>query len=314
MRRRVTDFLLPVLALLTLHPAVPAGAALVGGMALTLALGNPWLEQVRWLSSSLLAWVIVGLGAGTDLATVWRYGAGSAGYTLVEIALAMALGLALGRRLGTEPVTSLLVTSGVSVCGASAIAVIALSTRAKAHQISLSLAIIFLLNAIGILCLPPLGHQAGLGQVAFGLWSALSITDTSSVVGATMSYGATAVVVATNAKLARALWIVPLALVVRRMAPPAEGEAIQRGRFPWFIVGFLICAGIITWFPAARPAGQIVLAAAKRLLVLTLFLMGSSLTRESLRAIGARPLLQALGLWLIVTASTFGAIRAGWIR
>ena len=170
---------------------------------------------------------------------------------------------------------------------------------------------VFLLNAIALFLFPAIGHRLHLGQEAFGMWSALAIHDTSSVVGAASQYGARALEVATAAKLARALWIVPLVFVIARVR---AGKATGKAKKPWFMLGFLAAAAVVTFVPALRGAGHVVALLAQRLLAATLFLIGLGLTRPALRALGVRPLLQGVGLWLALGSGTLGAILLGWIR
>jgi uncharacterized membrane protein YadS len=163
---------------------------------------------------------------------------------------------------------------------------------------------------------PPLGHLVGLGQNAFGLWSALAIHDTSSVVGAGLAYGPKALQVATTVKLARALWIVPMTLALGLLTERAEGKTGERApmKKPWFILGFLVMAALVTWIPGLRGAGKLLAEVARRMLVLTLFLIGAGLSREAVRGVGFRPFLQGLLLWLVVASAGLAAVWAGWLR
>jgi uncharacterized integral membrane protein (TIGR00698 family) len=310
--------LLPALALACLWPAVPGWAALLAGMALALLLGNPFPAQTRALTPRLLSLSVVGLGAGMDLVKVAKAGAAGFAYTAAGLALALGLGWLLGRALRVARDTSVLLSVGTAICGGSAIAAVAPVIRAQDEEVSLALATVFLLNATALLVFPPIGHALGLGERPFGLWAALAIHDTSSVVGAASGYGPEALLVATTTKLARALWIVPVAFGIGLLYARLhlfEGEAGHaKARRPWFILGFLAMAALVTFVPATRPAGAWVNAAAKRCLVLTLFLLGCGLSREALKRVGPRPFLQGLLLWICVGAGSLGAIRLGWIR
>jgi uncharacterized membrane protein YadS len=160
------------------------------------------------------------------------------------------------------------------------------------------------------------GRALGLSERSFGLWAALAIHDTSSVVGAAATYGREALVVATTTKLARALWIVPLTLAVGFLAARGGGDGSRKGRArrPWFILGFLAAAAIVTWVPVLAPAGRFVAEAARRSLVLTLFLLGLGLSRDAVARMGARPFAMGLALWVAVGTATLGSIRAGLVR
>ena len=216
----------------------------------------------------------------------------------------------------TEPNTSLLITVGTAICGGSAIAAVAPVIRAKSEEVSVSLGIVFLLNALALFIFPAIGHHFHLSESQFGLWSALAIHDTSSVVGANLQYGPHALEVGTTVKLARALWIVPVTLIIgfltRTQNQTGEGVAGKPKR-PWFILGFVLISALVTWVPSLQAAGHQVEMIARRLLVLTLFIIGSNLSRKSLKAVGLKPLFQGLLLWMIVGATTLGSLLAGWI-
>jgi uncharacterized membrane protein YadS len=188
--------------------------------------------------------------------------------------------------------------------------------RAKQHQISVALGIVFTLNAFALFIFPGIGHFFSMTERQFGLWSALAIHDTSSVVGATLQYGAEAMRVGTTVKLARALWIVPITLILsayyRKSDPGAEGES--KPAKPWFILGFLAMAALMTWVPELDGIGHWIEFAAKRLLVLTLFFIGSNLDRASLKSVGLKPFVQGVTLWIAVATTSLAAILLGWIH
>jgi uncharacterized integral membrane protein (TIGR00698 family) len=255
-----------------------------------------------------------------NLGTVARVGLHGLGYTAVSLTLVMVAGLLLGRFLKVDRDAGLLISIGTAICGGSAIAAAAPVLRARPHQVSVALATVFLLNGVALVLFPPIGHLAGLSQNAFGLWAALAIHDTSSVVGAGLAYGPRALAVATTVKLARALWIVPMTLglgfwVARRQklagAVGTEGEDALPVKKPWFIGGFLLVAAVVTWIPGLQPAGHFVAMGAHHVLVLTLFLIGAGLSREALRTVGFRPFIQGLALWLVVASLGLGAVRMG---
>jgi len=306
--------LVPLLALGALLPFVPPAAALVAGVAVALVAGNPWLSRTRSLAHVLLGISVMGLGSAADLAVVGRVGVRGIGYTAVGISLTFLAGLLLARGFRVEEDTALLVTVGTAICGGSAIAAVAPAIRAKSEAISVALATVFLLNAVALVVFPPLGHLAGLTEAEFGLFAALAIHDTSSVVGAATAYGPKAVEIATTVKLARALWIVPVALIIGWARARRTGErGAPAAKLPWFLVGFVVMAACVTWFPALRPAGLAVAAGAKRVLVVTLFLIGASLTREAFRRVGLRPVALGAALWILAAGVTLAALKAGWI-
>ncbi len=313
--QRFSTALLILGAALALAPFTPAAAALVGGALLALTVGNPRQVVTRAWTHRLLPLAVVGLGAEMNLRAVARAGLHGLGYTALSLVLVLALGWWLARWLKVERDAGLLISVGTAICGGSAIAAVAPVLRAKEHEISVALATVFLLNAAALVLFPPLGHAAGLGQEAFGLWAALAIHDTSSVVGAGLAYGPRALEVATTVKLARALWIVPLTLslgwmVARRGEASSDAPPVKK---PWFIAGFLVMAALVTFVPVLHAPGQLLAAAARRVLVLTLFLIGAGLSREALRNVGLRPFLQGLLLWLIVGSLSLGAVKMGWL-
>jgi len=303
--QRAAQGLFVLVALGTLHPAVSAGAALAAGMALALTVGNPLAQWTRKGAKRLLTISVVGLGAGMNLSVVLRAGAHGIGYTVASLSLCFALGLLLRRLLKVERTTGLLITIGTAICGGSAIAAAVPVLNAKDDQSSVALGTVFLLNAVALFLFPPLGHLLHLGQTSFGLWAALAIHDTSSVVGAAMRYGTQALEVATAVKLARALWIVPVTLGL------GWWEGRGRATFPLFILGFLLAATLVTFVPALAPAGAWVFRLAQRALVLTLFLIGANLSRPALRAVGMRPLLLGVLLWVGVGSATLAGVLSG---
>ena len=304
--------LLPIGAVLALFPFVSAAVALVAGILIALAWGNPFQALTRKWTHTLLAMSVVGLGAGMDLRAVAKAGLQGLGYTVVSISASMALGLWLSRRFRLHRDTGLLVTVGTAICGGSAIAAVAPVIHAEEHDTSVSLATIFLLNAVALFLFPPVGHALGLTQHQFGLWAALAIHDTSSVVGAGLAYGPQALAEATTVKLARALWIVPISFAVgllwhrsRHHHPVVKAK----GKKPWFILGFVLAAALATYVPALHAPGHAVSQVAQRSLVLTLFFIGANLTRDAIRKVGPRPFLMGVTLWLLVAGISLAAIR-----
>jgi uncharacterized integral membrane protein (TIGR00698 family) len=226
----------------------------------------------------------------------------------------LLLGTLLTKLFKVENETGLLITVGTAICGGSAIAAVTPVIRAKHHTVSVALGTVFILNALALVIFPPIGHWLQMSQEQFGLWSALAIHDTSSVVGATVSYGAEAAQVGTTVKLARALWIVPLAFGIGLIFNRNNKGEAGKAKKPWFILGFLIAAALVTWVPMLKPAGAIVEMVAKRTLVVTLFLIGAGLSKETLRQVGVRPFVLGIGLWIITGTVTLAAIMNGLIK
>jgi len=282
--------------------------ALALGLAFGLLFTHPFRERSQSLSKKLLQVSVVGLGFGMNLHEVLRAGRSGLIYTALGIAVTMALGLALGRLLKVGHTGALLIAVGTAICGGSAIAAVGPVVGATEEEMSLSLGTIFVLNSIALLIFPIIGAATGLSQTQFGLWAALAIHDTSSVVGASAKYGAGALAVGTTVKLARALWIVPMAL----------GAAVVKHRgvrikWPWFVFFFLAAAVVSTYLPAGAAVYVRLTALARAGLTATLYLIGSSISRATLKATGIRPLVQGIILWLIVAALSLSLIRAGVI-
>ncbi len=306
-------WVLPLGAVACLWPAVSPAYALAGGALLGWVGANARPERTASAARALLQISVVALGATMPLAQVARAGLDGLGVTLLSIIATLALGRWLGRALRVPADTALLVSGGTAICGGSAIAAIAGALRPRTHDVTISLATVFLLNGVALLVFPPIGHAFGLTQRQFGWWAALAIHDTSSVVGAGLAYGSAALAIATTVKLARALWIAPLTLglAFRRRRHAPETGLSRRAHFPWFILGFVVMAGMFALWPALSPAAPIIGFGAQRLLVLTLFFIGAGFTREALRAVGLRPLVLGTTLWVIVASTSLLAIKAG---
>lgn len=266
---------------------------LLFGIAIALIFGNPRPALTRAWGHRLLQASVIGLGAGMDLPVVARVGLHGLGYTALTIAAALGLGALLTTWFGVRRDAGTLISAGTAICGGSAIAAVAPAIGASDEDTGVALAAVFALNALALVLFPIIGHAVGLSQDQFGLWSALAIHDTSSVVGAAAHYGDQALAVATAAKLARSLWIVPVALVLARG---------RMGRPPYFIAGFVAMAALAPLCPAVASA---ISRAAHALLLVTLFLVGLGVDRRALRV---RPLAMAAVLWVALAGLTLLAI------
>ena len=297
----------------SLVPGVTAPMALLAGVAFALTWGNPFPPQSKRVQTWLLQGAVVGLGAAMNLGTVLRVGGAGAVQTLLGLSLTLGLAWILARVLRTEPTTSLLIGVGTAICGGSAIAAVGPAIGAKSQQTSVALAVVFLLNAVALVVFPIVGRLMALSPEQFGLWCALAIHDTSSVVGAAMQFGEASLAVGTTVKLARALWIIPLTLVLARFWRHETPAGEERPRRPWFIFGFLGVAALVTWVPSLQAAGQFVAVVARQVLVAALFLVGAGVSREALKQVGARPVILGVVLWVIVAAATLAGVSSGWI-
>jgi len=260
--------------------------ALAAGLAFGLSTVHTFHEESRSLSKFLLQAAVVCLGFGMNLREVVHAGASGFLYTAISITFALGLGVLLGKMLQVGKTQSLLISFGTAICGGSAIAAMGPVLNANEEEMAVSLGTVFVLNSVALVLFPAIGHQVHLSQTQFGLWAALAIHDTSSVVGAGAKYGPTALAVGTTVKLARALWIVPLAIATAMLK-----KSDAKVQWPWFILYFCIAAA----------------------LTVVLFLIGTSITRNTLKEVGARPLVQGVTLWVVVASLSLWAIHAGWI-
>lgn len=282
--------------------------ALAMGLVFGLTFTHPFPGGSTKLSRYLLQASVVGLGFGMDLHQVIRAGRTGFLYTLISITFTLILGMTLGALLKVQQTSAFLISTGTAICGGSAIAAVGPISHATDEQMAVSLGTVFVLNSVALLIFPTIGAALGLTQSQFGLWAALAIHDTSSVVGAAAKYGAVALTIATTVKLARALWIVPMAI-----GTAVVKHAKAKIRWPWFIALFCLAAVCNTYLPAGMPAYGVLSKAARIGLTVTLFLIGSGISVTTLKKVGHRPLLQGVMLWVLVSVGWLWLIRAGWI-
>src|SRR5580700_9507482 len=282
--------------------------ALATGLVFGLALPHPYSRQAKTFSKFLLQASVVGLGFGMNLHQVVQAGRNGFLYTLLGISFVLLAGMGLGALLNVQRVPAFLISTGTAICGGSAIAAVGPITEASDEEMAVALGTVFVLNSVALLIFPSIGTALKLTQSQFGLWAALAIHDTSSVVGAAAKYGAEALAIATTVKLARALWIVPLSI----------GTAVIRGtkakiQWPWFIGLFCLAAVCNTYLPGGAQVYGITVKVAKIGLTATLFLIGSGISVATIKEVGHRPLLQGILLWLLVSVGSLWLIRIGWI-
>lgn len=283
--------------------------ALLGGLIYGFTFAHPFHIESKRLAKFLLQASVVGLGFGMNLHEVLRAGSSGFVYTAASITLAMLLGLGLGYLIRVGKKSAFLISAGTAICGGSAIAAVGPIADASEEEMAVSLGAVFILNSVALFVFPAIGYALHMTQTQFGLWSALAIHDTSSVVGATAKYGPTALAVGTTIKLARALWIVPLSFVT---AITLKSKA--KIRWPWFILFFCLAALLNTLLPTFNPTFGVLNHLGKIGLTVTLFLIGTGLNKKTLQSVGARPLLQGLALWVIVGTGTLALILFNWIR
>jgi len=299
-------YLFFLLILICLTPFASPPIALALGLAFALTAGNPFPEQTKKTTKILLQISVVLLGFGMNLSEVLKAGKSGVLFTIATIFGTLALGFFLGRLLNVKDKTSSLISAGTAICGGSAIAAVAPVINADEEETSVSLGTIFILNSIALFVFPVVGRGLNLTQNQFGVWAAIAIHDTSSVVGAAAKYGNEAVQIATTVKLARALWIAPVALLFSYFYRTDKIKIAV----PYFILFFLLATIVRTYAPAEFPPSifDSLVLLAKAGLTVTLFLIGASLSREVLKKVGARPLVQGIILWLVISLVSLWAV------
>lgn len=280
--------------------------ALFMGLVFALTCGQAYPKFNKKVSKMLLQYSVVGLGFGMNLEASLASGREGMEFTILSVVGTMIIGWFIGRKLlRVNRDTSYLISSGTAICGGSAIAAVGPVLNAKDSDMSVALGTIFILNAIALFVFPVVGHWLGMSQQEFGTWAAIAIHDTSSVVGAGAAYGEEALQVATTIKLTRALWIIPLALVTSFIFK-GDGRKIT---IPYFILFFVLAMVVNTYLLGEMPqVGQVISGLARKGLTLTLFFIGASLSRDVLKAVGLKPLVQGVLLWIVISLSTLAYI------
>jgi uncharacterized integral membrane protein (TIGR00698 family) len=283
--------------------------ALVIGIVFGLTLTHSYRSIGSRSSRILLQASVVALGFGMNVRDIMHAGRSGLVYTGATITATMLLGMGLGRFMGLATTESFLTSAGTAICGGSAIAAVGPIVKASDEEMAMSLGTVFLLNSVALLVFPAMGWMLHLNQEQFGLWSALAIHDTSSVVGAASKYGSAALAIATAVKLARALWIVPLSVLTAVVR-----KSRTRIQWPWFILFFCLATLARAYLPALAPAYAVLNRLGKTGLTLTLYLIGTGLSKDTFREVGVWPLVHGLALWALVAASSIVLIRVGWIH
>lgn len=281
-------------------PVISAPLALLCGLAFALIFPNPYPKFNKKTSKYLLQVAVVCLGFNMNLQESLKSGSEGMLFTVVSVVGVMALGVLVGYWLHINRRTAYLISSGTAICGGSAIAAVGPVLKANENEMAVSLGVIFILNSLGLFIFPPLGHLFEMTQQQFGTWAAIAIHDTSSVVGAGEAYGEEALQTATLIKLTRALWIIPLATATMFIFRDKTAKI----SIPWFIFIFVLAMVVNTY--VALPAWFVssMVWIAKRGMVVTLFLIGASLSIASIRSVGVKPLLQAVLLWIVISVSS----------
>lgn len=286
--------------------AITPAIALFLGLIFAFVFPNPYPKFNKKTSKYLLQAAVVGLGFGMNINESLKSGADGMVFTIVSVFGVMLIGVTFGYMLHINRKTSYLISSGTAICGGSAIAAVGPVIKADSKEMAVSLGVIFILNAIALFIFPPIGQYFDMSQTQFGTWAAIAIHDTSSVVGAGEAYGTEALQVATLIKLTRALWIIPLALVTMLIFRD-KSKIVS---VPWFIFLFIIAMIINTYCNVAHVLSTSIVYIAKKGLILTLFLIGANLSLSTIKSVGAKPLLLAIVLWIIIGVSSFLVITA----
>ncbi|MDH6343495.1 putative integral membrane protein (TIGR00698 family) [Parabacteroides sp. PFB2-12] len=280
-----------------LSPAI----ALFCGIVYALLFANPYPKPTKKLSKYLLQAAVVGLGFGMNLHQSLAAGREGILFTIVSVVGVLVCGWLIGRWIKLPPKLSYLISSGTAICGGSAIAAVAPIVKANDDETSLSLGTIFILNAIALFVFPLIGHALGLTEQQFGMWSAIAIHDTSSVVGAASSYGPQALEIATTVKLTRALWIIPLSLVSIFLF---RSEGKHKISIPWFIFLFILAMVANTYLPIPETVQRVIYIASHKMLSATLFLIGSTLSVKTIKSVGIKPIVLGVSLWILISVVT----------
>lgn len=295
---REVIFLLAFVFCLT--PLITPPVALLMGLVIAQFVGHPYLHLNHKATHLLLQISVVGLGFGMNVTSAIHAGSQGLLFTVASITGTLFFGYLFGKWLKIDRKTSYLIAAGTAICGGSAIAAISPVIKAEEKQISVALGTIFILNSLALFLFPFVGHLLHLTQTQFGLWSAIAIHDTSSVVGAASKYGTEALQVATTVKLARALWIIPLSLL--------SSFDKKKVKIPLFIGFFIVAMVLNTYVPFVQEYGHYVVDISKAGLTLTLFLIGCGLNAKVLRAVGIRPFVQGILLWVIIAGAALWSI------
>ncbi|MFV8367582.1 YeiH family protein [Flavobacterium sp. ZE23DGlu08] len=299
---REVFFLLAVV--LCLSPLISPPIALLMGLIIAQFIGHPYLHLNHKATHILLQVSVVGLGFGMNVTSALKAGKEGILFTIVSIIGTLVIGFFMGKFLKIEKKTSYLISAGTAICGGSAIAAISPVIKAEEKQISVALGTIFILNSVALFLFPFIGHQLNLSQSQFGMWCAIAIHDTSSVVGAASKYGPQALEIATTVKLARALWIIPVAFLSTFIFKNKDSKI----KIPYFIGLFVLAMIANTYIPFVQQYNHYLTNFAKAGLTLTLFLIGCGLNRKTISSVGFKPLIQGVILWVIIATAALWAV------
>ena len=300
-KKLLLQILFLALAVLSFSPLISPPIALLFGILFVNIFGK--VLETDTFVKKLLQYSIIGLGFGINLNTAIEAGSQGFLFTVSTIALVMIFGLFLAKILKIDKTIAQLISAGTAICGGSAIAAVAPILKANSKQTSVALGIVFVLNAVALFIFPEIGHFLNLSQNQFGIWSAIAIHDTSSVVGAASKYGNEALQIATTVKLARALWIIPLAFLIS-VFTKSEGKI----KIPYFIGFFVLAILAGTYLPFLQNFNSIISEISRDTLKVALFLIGAGLSLQNLKNIGIKPLLLGIILWIFISSISLYAV------
>ncbi|MEH0761351.1 putative sulfate exporter family transporter [Vibrio sp. 16] len=283
-----------------LTPFITSPTALVIGFLLASLGLVPVQFNLAKVTKKLLAYSIVGLGFGINFDQALAVTSDGIGLIISTIVGTLALGWAVSKWIGLNRKTGYLISAGTAICGGSAIAAVSPAIKADDEQIGLALATVFVLNSVALFVFPVIGHALNLDQHTFGTWAAIAIHDTSSVVGAASAYGEEALTTATTLKLARALWIIPVALFSAFLFR-SDSKKIT---VPYFILFYCVAIAVSDLIPSFDWLFQGIFDVSKRALVVCLFLIGCGISVEKLKAAGPKPLMFGVSLWVIISTTS----------
>jgi len=287
-------------------------SAIIVGAGISLSLNRSPIAGASRYGKLALQAAIVLLGANLDAASMWQMSQDYAGITALYVLLTLGTGLLLGHLLKVDQILNHLLAAGTAICGGTAIATLSPILKARADQLALALTIVFCLNMVAILTFPVVGHWLEMTESQFGVWAALAVHDTSSVVATAAVYGDHATEVATTVKLGRTLWLIPLTLAFSLFSGTGDAKI----RIPGFIALFILASilGSVAKAYSALPPFVFdgIKFASQALIVVALFFIGLEFTRETFRNLHGRVVSYALLLWAtVVPVTLWVALRFG---
>ncbi len=291
-------YLIPILCL---FPFFSAPLALFMGILLAIFYKGEEVVKTGKLTKYLLQGSIVCMGFSMSVSEVIQTGKTGFMITVISVVVTVLAGILLGRIFKVGKNTTMLISSGAAICGGRAIAAVAPVVDAKNNEISFSLAVIFVLNAVALFIFPVIGHLLQMDQTHFGYWAAIAIHDTSSVVGACSAYGEQALQVGTTVKLTRTLWIIPLALCIAFF----NKNKTSKINIPWFIFLFALAIIAGNYIPGMAETNGHLSWLGKKGMMISLFFIGASINIEEVKKTGINTFMLGVLLWFIIAILSY---------